>query len=81
MVSYRALPLATGAGIAVIFFLAVFIQETMIVGLLKGVPLTLFLVLAGLDAVFDMSNSEGIDEVAFTLDGLVTLTSRAPVIR
>ena len=53
----------------------------MIVGLLEGVPLTLFLVPAGIDAVFEMSNFEGIDEVAFAFNGLMTLASRTPVMR
>ena len=50
----------------------------MIVCLLEGVPLAVGIIVAGLDAVFQVSNFEGIDEVSFTLDCLMTLASRTP---
>ena len=78
MVSYRAVPRAAGAGIAVVFDCTFFIQETVIMGLLEGVKVAQGIVPAGIDAVLKVSNFKGIDKVAFTLDSLMTLTSRTP---
>ena len=78
MVSYRAVLRTASAGIAGVFNLTFFIQETVIMGLLEGVIVALRIVPTGLDAVLEVSNFEGINEVAFTLDCLMTLASRTP---
>ena len=78
MVSYRARPLATGAGITGHCILTTFVENTVIVGLFKGEPHALGIVTAGLKAVLDMINFEGIDEDAFTLECPMTFTGRTP---
>ena len=50
----------------------------MVVGLFEGVPLAVAIITAGLNAVFKVSNFERVDEVTFTLDSLMAITSRTP---
>ena len=78
MVSYRAVLRAAGAGIAGVFIRTFFIQETVIMGLLEGVKVALGFVPAGLDAVLQVSDREGVYEVALTLECPMTFASRAP---
>ena len=78
MVSYRAQPLATGTGITIIFHITILVEHTVVVGLLEGVPHADVIVIAGLNAVFEICNFEGIDEDAFTLECPMTFTSRTP---
>ena len=50
----------------------------MVVGLFKGVPLAVIIVTAGFNAIFEVSDLEGVDEVTFTLESPMTITSRTP---
>ena len=53
----------------------------MVVGLFESVPLAVVIITAGFNAVFKMSNFERVDEVTFTLESPMTITSRTPVKR
>ena len=81
MVSYRALPLATGAGFTFLLHLTTFVENTVIVGLFEGEPHALGNIAAGLEAVLEMINFEGIDENAFTLECPMTFTGRTAGIK
>ena len=50
----------------------------MVVGLFKSVPLAVVIITAGFNAVFKVSNLERVDEVTFTLESPMTITSRTP---
>ena len=50
----------------------------MVVGLFKSVPLAVVIITAGFNAVFKVSNFERVDEVTFTLESPMTITSRTP---
>ena len=76
MVSSRALPLASGTGFAFKLRLTTFVENAVIVGLFEGEPHALGNVAAGLEAVLEMINFEGIDENAFTLECPMTFTGR-----
>ena len=78
MVSYGALPLATGAGITGHCVLTTLIENTVIVGLFEGEPHALCIITAGLKAVLKIINIEGIDEDALALECPMTFTGRAP---
>ena len=73
------IPLATGAGIAGICLLTIFIQNTVIVGLFEGEPHALGNINAGRNAVLRVSNFEGINEVAYALECPMTFASRTAV--
>ena len=77
MVSYRALPLATSAGITGHCLLTTLIENTVIVGLFEGEPHAVGMITAGLKAVLKMINIiEGIDEDVLALECPMTFTSR-----
>ena len=76
MVSYRALPLATGAGITGHCVLTTLIENTVIVGLFEGEPHALGNVAAGLKAVLEVLNFEGINEDVLALECPMTFTGR-----
>ena len=78
MVSYRALPLATGAGFTFLLHLTTFVENTVVVGLFEGEPHALGNVTAGLKAVLKVLNFEGINEDVLALECPMTFTGRAP---
>ena len=53
MVSYRAVPGATIASIACIFDITILIENTVVLGPLKGIPHAHFIVKASLNTVFN----------------------------
>ena len=81
MVSYRAFSFATGTGITIKFLLAILVENTVVVGLLKGVIHALIIVIAGTNAVFEVLNVKGINKDAFTLECPMTYTRRTPEYR
>ena len=78
MISYRAVPRTSGTSIALIFHITVLIENTVVVGLLKGVPHAHFIIRTSLDAVFKVRYYERVDKVALTLERIMTFTSRTP---
>ena len=76
MVSYRARPFATGAGITGHCILTTFVENTVIVGLFKGEPHALIIITAGLKAVLKIIHIEGIDEDATALECPMAFASR-----
>ena len=78
MVSSRALPLASGTGFTFKLRLTTFVENTVIVGLFEGEPHALGNVAAGLKAVLEVLNFEGINEDVLALECPMTFTGRAP---
>ena len=78
MISYRAVPGATSASIAVIFHITILIENTVVVGLFEGVPHAYYIIRAGFDTVFDVRDCERVNEVALTLECPMAIASRAP---
>ena len=76
MVSSRALPLASGTGFAFKLRLTTFVENTVIVGLFEGEPHALGNVAAGLKAVLEVLNFEGINEDVLALECPMTFTGR-----
>ena len=76
MVSYRALPLTTGAGITGLCLHTIFIENTVIVGLFESEPHALRNITARLNAVLEVLNFKGINEDPFTLECPMTFASR-----
>jgi len=80
MISHGAVPRATGASSAVVLHIAVFVENAVVVGLLECVPHATFVVPAGLDAVLEVSDIEGVYEVALTLECPMTFAGRAQLL-
>ena len=76
MVSYRALPLATSAGITGHCLLTTLIENTVIVGLFEGEPHALGNVATGLKAVLEVLNFKGVNEDVLALERPMTFTGR-----
>ena len=77
MVPCRALPLASGTGFTFKLRLTAFIENAVIVGLFEGEIHALGNVAAGLQAVLEVLNFEGIDEDVLAFECPMTFTGRA----
>ena len=71
---------STGTSFAVKCYRAILVKNTVVMGFFKSVEITVFNVIASLNAFFQVRKIEGVHKVSFTFESAMTITGRAPTV-